>query len=123
MKKVFFLVLLAVGCATAASAQAKAQQTLKLSLPTVQNCEICKEKIETYLKRFDGVTFISVNLKRKEATVKYLTDRISDEDIKAAIATAGFDANEVKAEPDAYNRLPKCCKQPEVKAGVPKPGR
>ncbi|RYY82832.1 MAG: copper chaperone [Chitinophagaceae bacterium] len=123
MKKLLFLLMIAIGVSTAASAQTKAQQTLKLSLPTLQDCEVCKEKIETYLKRFDGVTFINVNLKRKEATVKYMTERITDEDIKAAIATAGFDANEVKAEPDAYNRLPKCCKQPEGKAAPAKPNR
>ncbi|GAB4092017.1 heavy-metal-associated domain-containing protein [Flaviaesturariibacter terrae] len=118
MKKILFLLLLAVGLSEGSFAQAKAQQTLKISLPTLQECDVCKEKIETYLKRYDGVTSVVVNLRRKEAVVKYLTDRITDEDIKAAIATAGFDANEVKAEPDAYNRLPKCCKAPEVKAGA-----
>lgn len=122
MKKILFLLLLAVGMSQLSFAQAKAQQTLKISLPTLQDCDVCKERIETYLKRYDGVSSISVNLKRKEATVKYFTDRITDEDIKAAIATAGFDANEVKAEPDAYSRLPKCCKAPEAK-GAPKPAQ
>ncbi|RYY67243.1 heavy-metal-associated domain-containing protein [Flaviaesturariibacter aridisoli] len=118
MKKILFLLLLAVGISQASFAQSKAIQTIKISLPTVQECDVCKEKIETYLKRYDGVASVAVNLRRKEATIKYFTDRITDEDIKAAIATAGFDANEVKAEPDAYNRLPKCCKIPETKGAA-----
>ena len=122
MKKILFLLLLAAGISQASFAQNKAIQTIKISLPTVQECDVCKEKIETYLKRYDGVASVTVNLRRKEAVIKYFTDRITDEDIKAAIATAGFDANEVKAEPDAYNRLPKCCKVPETK-GTAKTGQ
>ncbi|MEY4336862.1 MAG: hypothetical protein RLZZ45_1781, partial [Bacteroidota bacterium] len=41
-----------------------------------------------------------------------LTDRTNLENIKAAIANTGYDAEDVKAAPDAYNKLPKCCKKP-----------
>ena len=102
-----------------ASAQVKAIQTAKLSTPTVQ-CEMCKNKIETYLKRYDGVMTVNVNVKKKETTVKYITDRINEEDIKAAIANAGYDAGDVAANPDSYSRLPKCCKKPEDGGGMPK---
>ena len=113
MKKILFSLFLTFGIAAAASAQtAKPMQTVKISLPTVQ-CGMCKEKIETYLKRYDGVQTVVVNYKRKDVTVKYLTDRISEEDLKAAIANAGYDANEVPANPDSYKQLPKCCKKPE----------
>ena len=76
-------------------------------------CDMCKKRIEDYLKRYDGVSTVNVNYKRKETTVKYLTDRTNEEIIKAAIANAGYDANEIKASPDAYKTLPKCCKKPE----------
>jgi mercuric ion binding protein len=113
MKKLLFLVLVIAGLQ--ASAQTKASQTLTIKLPTVQ-CEMAKGQIETYLKRYDGITFVAVNVKKKEAVVKYLVDRISDEDIKAAIANVGYDANEVTAEPDAINRLPACCRKPVTAA-------
>lgn len=102
-----------------ASAQVKALQTAKISTPTIQ-CDMCKNKIETYLKRYDGVQSITVNVKKKETTVKYITDRINDEEIKAAIANAGYDAGDVTANPDSYKRLPKCCKKPEDGGGMPK---
>lgn len=109
MKKLLFALLVLGGLN--ASAQTKALQTMTVKLPTVQ-CPMAKDQIETYLKRYDGVTSIVVNVKKKEAVVKYLVDRVSDEDIKAAIANVGYDANEVTAEPDAVKRLPACCKKP-----------
>jgi copper chaperone CopZ len=101
------------------SAQVKRVETAKIKTPTVQ-CEMCKSRIETYLKRYDGVTFINVNYKKKETTVKYLTDRINIEEIKTAIANAGYDADDVPANTDSYNRLPKCCKKPEDGGGMKK---
>ena len=74
---------------------------------------MCKKKIETYLNRYDGITVVNVNLKKKETTVKYVIDRINEEEIKAAISNAGYDANEITANPDSYKKLPLCCKKPE----------
>ncbi|HEU4574140.1 MAG TPA: heavy-metal-associated domain-containing protein [Chitinophagaceae bacterium] len=107
---VSFLAIAVLGIA--GSAQTKALETAKIKTPTVQ-CEMCKSRIETYLKRYDGVTFVQVNYKKKITTVKYLTDRTNIEEIKTAIANAGYDADDVPANPDSYNRLPKCCKKPD----------
>ncbi len=119
MKKLLFTALMGSFFGLAATAQTKAVQTVKISTPTVQ-CEMCKKKIEDYLKRYDGVSTVNVNYKRKETTVKYLTDRTNEEVLKAAIANAGYDANEIKANPEAYKALPKCCKKPEDGGGMPK---
>lgn len=100
-------------------AQTKATQVAKISLPTVQ-CDMCKSRIEEYLMRMDGVTFVNVAVKKKEVTVKYLTDRTNEENIKAAIANAGYDAGEIAANPDSYKMLPKCCKKPADGGGMPK---
>ncbi|HEX2606719.1 MAG TPA: cation transporter [Flavisolibacter sp.] len=118
MKKLLLTLLIGFG-ALASQAQTKAIQTVKISTPTVQ-CEMCKTKIESYLKRYDGVMTVNVNYKRKETTVKYLTDRTNEEVIKTAIANAGYDANEIKANPEAYTALPKCCKKVEDGGGMPK---
>src|SRR5215204_5177981 len=117
MKKMLFSALAVIALTSAATAQVKAIQTVKISTPTVQ-CEMCKKKIETYLKRYDGVHTINVNVKKKETTVKYITDRINEEEVKTAIANAGYDAGDVAANPDSYNRLPKCCKKPEDGGGM-----
>jgi len=120
MKQLLFVVIGVCGISFLASAQTKAQLTAKITTPTVQ-CDMCKERIETYLKRYDGVTSVNVNVKRKETTVKYLTDRTNIENIKTAIANAGYDADDIVANPDAYKALPKCCKKPEDGGGMGKP--
>jgi mercuric ion binding protein len=110
---------LALFLGLAAGAQTKAIQTVKISTPTVQ-CGMCKTKIESYLKRFDGVMTVNVNYRSKETTVKYITDRTNEEVLKTAIANAGYDANEIKATPEAYKALPKCCKKPADGGSMPK---
>jgi len=119
MKKILFSLFALCWLAVGAFAQVKSVQTIKISTPTIQ-CDMCKNKIETYLKRYDGVASVNVNVKRKETTVKYVTDRVNAEDIKTAIANAGYDADEIAANPDAYKRLPLCCKKPEDGGGMKK---
>ncbi|HEV8284867.1 MAG TPA: cation transporter [Chitinophagaceae bacterium] len=116
MKKFLFSAISLAGLSIFASAQTKTLLTAKISTPTVQ-CDICKQRIETYLKRYDGVTYVNVNVKRKETTVKYLTDRTNIENLKTAIANAGYDADDISANADSYKQLPKCCKKPEDGGG------
>ncbi|RYZ27867.1 MAG: copper chaperone [Chitinophagaceae bacterium] len=117
MKKMIFSAFAASVLSLAASAQTKALLVAKVSTPTVQ-CDMCKTRIEQYLKRIDGVTSVNVAVKKKEVTVKYLTDRTNIEMIKASIANAGYDAAEVAANQESYKMLPKCCKKPEDGGGV-----
>ena len=116
--KHFQLTFLALfGLVLASFAQQKAIQKVVIKTPSVQ-CDMCKEKIEKYLFRVEGVTASKVDVKKKTTTVTFLADRTNIENIKAAIATVGFDADDVAAEEDAYKKLPKCCQKPveEVKA-------
>src|SRR5215207_9043459 len=119
MKKLLLTTLISSAIAVSASAQTKALQVAKISIPTV-HCEMSKTQIEQYLKRIDGVTFVNVAVKKKEVTVKYLSDRTNIEMIKTSIANAGYDAAEIAANPEAYKALPKCCKKPEGVGTIPK---
>ena len=112
MKKIVLGILAVSGFAMTSSAQVKASMTAKIKTPTV-GCDDCKNRIETYLKRYDGVTSIQVNWHQKVTTVKYLTDRTNIEEIKTAIANTGYDADDIPATEEAYKRLPKTCKKPE----------
>jgi mercuric ion binding protein len=89
----------------------KAAQTVTIQTPTVQ-CEKCKKRIEDDLKRVDGVQKIVVDYKRKTTKVTFLNDRTNIEYIKTAIANIGYDADDIKANPEAYDKLPKTCKKP-----------
>ena len=100
-----------LGFAIGANAQQKKPITVTINTPSVQ-CDMCKNKIEDYLKYEDGVTKVVVNPKQKKTVVTYLTDRTNLNNIKTAIANVGYDAEEIKAAKDAYDKLPLCCKKP-----------
>jgi periplasmic mercuric ion binding protein len=117
MKKLLLLAVAITGIATVTSAQVKkAVQTVTIKTPTVQ-CESCKNRIEGYLKREDGVQKATVDFKRKTTKVTFVAERTNIENIKTAIANAGYDADDVTADTEAYKKLPKCCKKPEDGGG------
>lgn len=90
----------------------KAIETSKISLPTIY-CEKAKADIEFTLKYIDGIQKAVVDFKKKILTVTYITDRTDKEQIKTHIANMGYDADDVKANPEAYAKLPTSCKKPE----------
>lgn len=93
-------------------AQQKVNDKAVIKTPTVQ-CDECKDRIEKYVAREYGVTSVKVDVKKKTTTVTWITDRTNIENIKAAIATVGYDADDVTADETAYKKLPKCCKKPD----------
>ncbi len=119
MKQVFSLIV-AIAFASIAGAQQKTVVTAKIKTPNAL-CEVCKTRIETYVKRIDGIMLVNVNYRKGETTVKYLTDRTNIEEIKTAIANMGYDADDIPANEDSYKRLPITCKKSEDGGGHPKP--
>lgn len=117
MKQIKLLALAVCGFVLSANAQ-KTTDKAVINTPTVQ-CDMCKGKIERYLKRADGVTALNVDVKKKTTTVSWITDRTNIENIKAQIANVGYDADDVAAVPEAYAKLPKCCKKPEDQGAKP----
>lgn len=120
MNKLFLIAIVSLALQVTAHSQTKGLISTKIKTPNAL-CESCKNRIETYLKRYDGITFINVNYRKGETQVKYLTDRINIEEIKTAIANAGYDADDIPATEDAYARLPRTCKKFEDGGGHPKP--
>lgn len=107
MKLIKLTLLSFAGLLTVSFAQQKAVQKVVIKTPTVQ-CEMCKDKVEKYLGREPGVSAVKVDYKTKTTSVTFLTDRTNIEQLKAAIANVGYDADDVTAEDGAYNKLPKC---------------
>ena len=112
MKKGLLLFVLALSISFVSLAQQKKPLTVKIQTPTAQ-CEECKQRIEEYLKYEEGVTKVVVYPRSKYTMVTYFADRTNIENIKAAIANVGYDADDVTADDDAYKKLPKTCKHPK----------
>jgi periplasmic mercuric ion binding protein len=111
MKQLKLTFIALIGFSLGAFAQKKATDKAVIKTPTVQ-CEMCKAKIEKFLFKQEGITSTKVDVKKKTTTVTWITDRTNIEVIKAAIANAGYDADDVTADETAYKKLPKCCKKP-----------
>jgi len=121
--KTFKLTVLFMMVFAGVSFAQKTTDKVVIKTPTVQ-CEMCKSRIEKYLTREPGVSSVNVDYKKKTTTITYLTDRNNIEQLKTAIANAGYDADDVTADEDAYKKLPKCCKRPpaaEEKKDASKP--
>lgn len=83
-----------------------------IKIPSAQ-CDICKGKISNAVKKVNGVKSYDVDLNNKVVHVNFDNTVTDLSKIEKAITMAGFDANNRKADPDAYSRLDDCCKKPE----------
>ena len=72
------------------------------------------EKLEIPFSKF-SINSVIDKLKELELSNEFI------EQIKTAIANCGYDADDVPAAEDIYNRLPKSCKKFEDGGGHPKP--
>ena len=119
MKHFSMLVIVAIAMMAIASAQLKVSadlikadaQTLKtiIKVPTIV-CGSCVTTVTNALKKVDGVKTAKVDLKKKTATVTYASTKVTVDKLENAIAQAGYDANNVKRNPEAYEKLDACCK-------------
>ena len=105
MKTILFV--LAVCFSQVLFSQQAKKQTIVIQ--TSAQCDDCKERIEGALNYTKGVKFADLDLETKKVTVQFLTKKTSLETIKAIIAKIGYDADDVKADISAVEKLPKCC--------------
>lgn len=78
-------------------------------IQTSAQCGDCKELIEDKLNYTKGVLFAELDLESKKVTVRYKTKSISLQEIKLAIASVGYSADDVKAKEEDVLKLPICC--------------
>ena len=78
-------------------------------IKTSADCVQCKERIEGKLNYTKGITYADLNYKTKELTVKFKPTKISLQQIKKIVSELGYDADDVKANPEAQKKLPLCC--------------
>jgi copper chaperone CopZ len=86
--------------------QKKIEETI---IQTSAQCGDCKDRIESKLNYMKGIVFAELDLESKKVTVRYKTKSISLQEIKQAIASIGYSADDVKAKEEDVLKLPKCC--------------
>ena len=106
MKKIIIIALLFISCITLGQ---KKQTVDTVYIKTSALCDDCKERIETALNFQKGVKYAELNLETKVATCVYKPSKVSLNELRLALIRTGYDADEMKADPEALNLLPKCC--------------
>jgi periplasmic mercuric ion binding protein len=82
----------------------------KVTFKSTVVCSMCKDNIVKYMAYEKGVKDISVDLKEKTVTIVYNPKKTTVEKLKVALTKSGYDADELKADPKAFDKLPECCK-------------
>lgn len=90
----------------------KNAEHVTVKLPTMQ-CSICKKNIEKAVNKVPGTIDVNVDKNEKVAHVNFDKTKTDLSRIEKAITMAGYDANDKKADPDAYQNLDDCCKLPK----------
>lgn len=106
MKSLLVVVFLMLGFTIFSQEKSKNQVIV---IQTSAECGQCKERIENQLNYTKGIKYAELNLEDLKLTVKYNSSKITLEEIKTQITKLGYDADDVKAEKEAYQKLPKCC--------------
>lgn len=98
-----------------ASVNVQAQKNSKWQEATIKissQCEECKERIEKYLAFERGVKKSEVDLDKDVVVITYHSKKTDLDKLRNSISKIGYDADTVKADPKAYEKLPDCCKKP-----------
>ncbi len=83
-----------------------------IQVPTIQ-CSMCVKTITKALSGVEGVKDAAVDLDGKTTTVTFDSKKTDVKKLERVIANAGYDANETKRDPKAYEQLSPCCKMDE----------
>jgi P-type Cu+ transporter len=60
------------------------------------HCAACVNRVEKRLKKFDGVTSVSVNLATQKANVEFDSAKVTQKDFKEAIEDEGYTVVEIE---------------------------
>ena len=112
MKKIILIsIILFIGCSMQSNKLENTNLT-EISLPTMQ-CGMCVANVENSLKNVDGIVEVKVNLQKLNVIINYNSEIINIQQIKQQISKAGYKANDLEADLEAYEKLASCCKVPE----------
>lgn len=92
--------------------QADAQKPKTVTIQSSIQCGMCQNTVYKTLKKVKGVKKVQSSITKSTITVTYKPAQANLEQIRSAISLSGYDADQVKANPQAYQQLPACCKKP-----------
>lgn len=127
MSKRFLITVIAFFLSYAAKSQVMPGRAAWITIKSANlKCWECKERLEKYLVSENESTMESGMIQRRynllsgEIRIQYYPDRVKPDVIRTVLNNAGFDADDEKAEEEAYKKLPPICKRAEDGGGPQK---
>lgn len=74
-------------------------------------CGDCKPTIENAFLYIKGVKGVDLNVEAETVTVTYNAKKTDPETLRLALAKAGFQADDIPADPEAHSKLDACCRK------------
>jgi mercuric ion binding protein len=114
MKTIILTIALATSAAFA-SAQDATKQTItiktKIYCDHCEKCETCGQKFASDIPFIKGVTDYKLDTKAQTFTFTYNSKKTTPAALRKAVSLMGFDADDVKADAKAVEKLDGCCKK------------
>jgi len=111
MKTLKFISIIAIILVSIPGMAQEETKTKEITIKSSVVCKMCKERIEHDMAFEKGVKSVNVNLKDKEIDITYRADKTSPEKLRIAVTKIGYDADDLEADPKAYEKLPRCCRK------------
>ena len=75
----------------------------------------CKDRIEQEMQFTRGVTAVDLDIESSILTVTFKTKKTDADKLRNTISLIGYNADDVKANKKAHDKLPSCCQHLEFK--------
>ncbi len=114
MSKITIVLLMFISVSTfAQKPQNKKTAVIKTTIYCnhCKQCETCGDKFQKNLYYEKGIKRVDIDDKAMTITVLYDARKIELDKIKLLISKLGYDADDVKADPVALEKLDGCCKK------------
>lgn len=76
-----------------------------------KECETCGKNFQANMHKIKGLKMYELDEEKMTITVYYNGTKTNLQTIKKAISQLGYDADDVKADVSAYEKLDGCCKK------------
>ncbi|MCR4681519.1 MAG: heavy-metal-associated domain-containing protein [Bacteroidales bacterium] len=104
MKKILLLALMAIFTVGAYA------QMQTVTIQTNGVCQKCADCFKANVPYFKGVKDYTYDMKTAKLTINYDSKKTNPDALRTQISKLGYNADNVKADPAAREKLPACCK-------------
>jgi len=83
----------------------------EVQIQTSAVCGMCEERIETNIAYEKGVKKVELDDATKIVTIGFDPRKTNPDALRQAISGLGYDADDIPANKEAYDKLPACCQK------------